>query len=1301
MRKKLYYLLLFLILSSPMWSQNTNYQLFTNIIPSSEAATVHSFAQDTQGLVWIGTNKGLFSYDGYSSQQHFTFGDSTNTLIHTILVYNNRYLLLGTDNGLLIYNYRTDEYQTTTVASPLDVRTLAIHGNDLWIGTLNGLYKYSLTDKKIEKIDIHVGLPHQTIYSLIVASDNNLYVGTYDGFCKYVYDTGKFETIDVQSDSKKNNQFINSLLEDNAHNIWIGTEEALFKYSLKDKKTEAIPYFHDNSIKSLALDQDNNLLLATDNGLYTYNHKSKNLQHYVHDSRNDKSLINNIIWRVFSDNRKNIWLGTDYGVSLAGNNQAFQTIPISQLTGIGNGNRFHSIFKDKRGNYWFGGTNGLIVSTTPTRISDASRWYQMGDRKYAISHNRIRHIYEDKDDNLWVATDGGINRYNYQKKEFENYTIVDSTKTLNSNWTYYMFEDDKKQLWIATCLGGIFVIDKEKLLKSSGTYIADKNYSTRNGLSGDFVNQIILDSYNNVWVLLYNNGINKINTQTGQVEKFQIERETKGENPNYIIMDAEGFLWTGYRGGLVRINTKDNSIRTIRFTSFDSSEILSLCEVGRNIWISTTEGVLVLDKENLDVQRLNIPNKSYTCSYYEKGANKIYMGGIDEFALLSPDIEKENIEASQVVFSANYVNDNLLKITDGESIRYLDEVQLGYKQNNLTFEFSDLIYSGEETSRFVYKLEGLDKNWNTLKQGVNRISYANLEPGTYKLVVNRLDSYGNSSDTSRTLTIDISPPWYFTIWAKCIYFTLILALIGWIINFFRVRNNLRIERIEKDKTVELTNLKIDFFTNVSHEFKTPLSLIIAPVSKLLLETRDTYKRKQLENIQKNALNLNSLIRQILEFNRIDSTTNSNVLLSKVEFIEFSKSLFSIYEEGFKDKNLNFIFSTNKEKIYVNVDILKFESILNNLLSNSCKYTEEGRRVELDLNYVEEDNLLKITLSDEGIGISSTEIPYVFERYYQTAKTSSSKEGTGIGLYLVKAYTEQHGGSIQISSEENKGTVITLSIPVSDGVDDENLMQPALQGPVASESSPRILVVDDNLEIADFISQILASKYKIEIAHNGKMALELVKIFSPNLIVSDVMMPIMDGLEMSKQIRTNLSTSTIPIILLTAKDDKSTEMESLNLHVDAFMSKPFDPQMLISRIDQLLNTKQQIETKLRIETMATPKPIEVYSPDEKFLSRIIEIIESKISDPDLSVNALSTISGISSKQIYRKMKQLTNLSPVEYIRFIRLKKAAMLLSQNKFTVAEVMYMVGFSNYSYFSKCFHAQFGTTPKQYIGDR
>lgn len=1270
-------------------------------MPGIEASSIHSLAQDKQDLIWIGTNKGLFSYDGYSTQQHFTYGGTENTLIHSILVLDDMFLYLGTDNGVLKYNYQTDKYENPSIQYPTEVRCLAKIENKLWIGTMNGLYVYDIVANKVEQVDPdkRKGLPHQTIYSIAVSGDKSVYVGTYDGLCRYDSAKDIFETINIPQNNVRNNRFINSLLQDSKSlDVWIGTEGSLFNYNTQNKTITEIDLFRNNSVKSLTADANGNLVIGTDNGLYIYNKETRQSQHIVHDSRDIHSLSNNIIWNLFCDKENNLWIGTDYGISLFRNNLSELSIPISQITGVGDGNHFYSIFKDLEKHFWFGGTNGLILSPSMQIGSQHSVWFRMGIQKYLIPHNRVRDIYEDKDGNIWIATDGSICRYDRNENKFRTYNIVDSTHTRNSNWAYQLFEDNEGRLWIATCLGGIFVVDKAKLLQSDGLYIADINYSTSNGLSGNFINQIIPDGDGNVWVLLYNNGINKIESRTNRIEKISVEHLTNNQNPNYIIFDKEGCLWVGFRGGLVKINIWDNKSELISLDSFENNEILSMAEVDNKIWISTSSGVKIIDKNTYTVFRPDIKNIAYTSLYYDAESRSMYMGGMDEIIIVSTDkLHKENDNA-RVILTGLYINGKLYDNYDNKNIRYLNNIKLSYQQNNIDFDFSDLVYSRKQTDKYVYKLVGIDEKWNILAPTTNRLTYSNLKYGNYRLEISRLDISDKPTVSIFNFDLEIIPPWYYSIWAKTVYAIFLIGLIIWIINFFRVRNNLRIERIERDKTMELTRLKFDFFTNVSHEFKTPLSLIIAPVSKLILEVKDRSIKNQLEIIQRNALKLNYLISQLLEFERTESQISNTTICANIEFVEFARSLFSTYEENYERK-LSFVFDARPEGIYCSIDVPKFESILNNLLSNACKYTPEGGQISLLLN--NNGGLLNIIVSDTGIGIPEKDLPYIFERYYQSSKTVKDKKGTGIGLYFVKSYVELHGGRINIQSENDMGTTISISLPVLLNTEDSQTNEfTFVDNSDNSQSEATILIVEDNTEIANFIAQILALKYKTEMAHNGKQGLDMATNHQPDLIIADIMMPVMDGLEMSCRLKKLLPTSTIPIILLTAKDDKLTEMESLSLNIEAFIPKPFDAKILLLKIEQLLNSRRKIEKQMRIEILAEPKVAEIVSPDERFLSEIIQIIESKISDPDLNVNALSFISGISSKQIYRKLKQLTGMSPVEYIRFIRMKKAFMLLTQHKFTIAEVMYMVGFSNHSYFSKCFQNEFGKTPKQFLED-
>ena len=1166
--------ILFLILaycsSGNVYGQKVNYQQFDNIYLGAEASVISCFLQDSEGLIWVGSNKGLFSYDGYSTQQHFTYGERTNTRIYCGIIADNTYLYLGTDNGILVYNYRTDKYEQPDTDFPTDVRTMVLQGDTLWIGSLNGLYTYQLKSRQLNHFDSkQTGLPHNTIYSIIHTKDNQIYIGTYNGLCRYVQASGKFENILLPVNRGGSNLFVNSLLEDTTRQcIWIGMEGYLFQYNPTIGEMKAIEVFHNNSIKSLALDGDENLLAGTDNGLYVYQNDKEPLQHIIHDSRNIQSLTNNIIWNIFSDQEHNIWLGTDYGISLSRYNSALQFVPISQITGTGDGNQFYSLFRDSKGFYWFGGTNGVIRFTHPAGNKHDAIWYRMGDKNHPLSHNRIRHIYEDREQQLWIATDGSINRYDYNTHQFVHYNIVDSTGTYNTNWAYYLFEDTDGKLWIATCLGGIFVVDKHKLIQSAGrSYVADQNYSIHNGLSGMFINQIVPDAEGNVWVLLYNSkGIDKINARTRQVTKLFADELSGEKSPNYLLRDEDGMLWVGFHGGVMRINPKDSSQQSISFGNFSNNEILSMTSVKEHIWVSTTNGLWIIDRRTMDARQQSLTDKRFTSLMFDPEDGNIYLGGADGFGISRPEIQAMSQPEHSILLTALYINNQLMSPHTGEdipNIRYTDAIELKYDQNNLAFELSDLPYSLEEKHEFVYRLEGMDKEWNFLQSNTNRITYSNLGYGDYQLVISKVEKSGSPSEHPYILNIKILPPWYYTLWAKIAYILLFLSLIAWVINFFRVKNRLKMERMEKEKILEQSRQKMAFFTNLSNELKTPLSRIIAPVSQLLPVAEEVHEKQTLEEVQRNAMKINSLIHQVLNFNRIEDNKDSLLILSRIELVSFSRSLFSVYEEN--KQITTFHFETNKAKIYADMDAIKLGVILDNLLSNAVKFTPDGGSVRLSLFYREETGLLDICVSDTGSGIPQQDIPYIFQRFFQSPH-SGNKEGTGIGLYLVKTYTELHGGHINgVTSNEGKGTSIGLNIPVI-AVEKEEI--PATQ------------------------------------------------------------------------------------------------------------------------------------VKKQLESLPVLKPIEAESQDEKFLSNIIRLIEDHLSESELNVNALCELSGISNKQIYRKIKQLTGMSPVEYIKSIRMKKAAMLLQQKKFTIAEVMYMVGFSNHSYFSKCFQAEFGKTPRQYLNE-
>ena len=1290
-RKHVLVITIFIFYTTLISSQVMSYQSFRNIHVGSE--TINCFFQDSVGMIWVGTNRGLYSYDGYSAHVRYSYEDNTASRIYCMLQVDSERLFVGGDNGVLVYNIKEDRYIGIEQHFPSDVRAMLLDGDDckiVWIGSLYGLYMYDLEEDKLMQIDNN-RLPYQTIYSLISSHDDTIYIGTYNGAYKYDKRTGVFEDVNLPLDAGRSNLFVNSLLEDTTRNcIWVGTEGSLFKYSPDTSKAIRVEAFNGNSIKSMMIDFDGNLLIGTDNGLYVY-HDDESIKHVIHDSGNDRSLSDNIVWNIFMDRENNIWLGTDYGISLCRYDVNYQSIHISELSDINAGNQFYAIFRDSRNDFWFGGTNGLILK----QHGKPSIWYRQDDSTYPISHNRTRYIYEDRDGEIWIATDGGVNHYDRKTGQFVHYNIVDSSFTRNANWSYSVFEDLSGRLWISTCLGGVFVVDKKKLLTSSGYHIAEMNFSPHNGLASDYVTSAIPDYQGNVWVLLYNNGINKIHIKDFSIIPIKLDTETINEHPTYIICDSQGYIWAGSRKGVWRINPADNSSQILHFDD-QNNEVLSMTEENANIWVNTTDGIFLVNRDSLTIKRLNITSQTFTSSYFDAQTGNIYMGGANRYTIFSPNVLINDIISQPITISTWYANNIPLKPNidyKGESIRYLSRVTLPHNRNSLRFELTDLTFSTEERTKFTYKLDGIDEYWRTTSQNDNIISYHNLPYGTYTLYLGKPNIMVDTLDNAKSFTIEILPPWYYTMYARAAYVLLIAGIIAWIINFFRVKAHLKIERIEREKLSELSSMKINFFTDVSHEFKTPLSMIIAPISRMIHNAESKSQRKDLEIIQHNAFRLNSLISQILEFNRIDKGNNSLSSIT-VDFIPFAKSIFSFFCEV---KDYRFTFHTNVQSCSIMIDVLKMESVLNNILSNACKFSRDDGEITFTLNVDDDPRILTASVSNDGIGIPNEELPYVFERFYQSKNNAKRNEGSGIGLYLAKSYVELHGGTISISSTVNEKTVVSFTLPLPPQQNDKQEVKMPDIPP--SENAAKVLIVEDNHQIASFISETLSPKYRCFVADNGKTGLSMCTKIVPDLIIADMLMPVMDGLTMCRRIKKHIPTSTVPIIMLTAKDDIKTERESININIDAFMSKPFDVDILTARIEQLLSSKQKLEDRLRIETLATPviDTTGIMSHDEKTLSRITQLIEDNISDVDFNVTLLSKMSDISQKQLYRKTKQMTGKTPVEYIRSIRMKKAAILLSNGTFSVAEVMYMVGFSSASYFSKCFSSEFGKAPKEW----
>lgn len=1274
--------------------QTTSYMQFDRIHTNTDASVFGCIMQDSSGMIWTGTNNGLFSYDGYSFHRHnssIAEKENYDVRIYCGIIHSDS-IFLGTDNGLISYNKKKGVYLNHNTQGIKDIRCMTLSETELWLGTLNGLYRYNIKSKEIYEFPLDK-LPHPAIYSCIISTDGNLYIGTYNGMCRIDTDNN-VSPIYIPAEREWKNVFVNVILEDKEKNcIWIGTEGNLYCYDINKKQTKLVPYFSNNSIKSLNYDSEKNLLIGTDYGLYIYSTDNNTQRHYIHNSINDKSISNNIIWSIMTDKEHNIWLGTDNGISFSGNNQQYTFIPVWELSKTNDGNMFYSILTDSKGRCWFGGSDGLILSDGLYN-ENKSRWFKVDEKDSELSHNRIRCIYEDKSCNIWIATDGSIERYDEKNKNFVHYTIMDSTYTHNSNWAYFISEDNDSNIWVSSCLGGIFVINKEKLIRNnSGICIADYNFTTANGLESMFVKQAVVDKNGDVWVLMYNiPNIQKINYNNKKIESFSVCSEIN-EFPEYMICDSDGKIWVGSNWGISKIDPESG--KTIRIKGeWENSNILYLTEVVNNIWISSSNGLFCIDKETLDIKRIYIKDKIYSSLYYDNRAQKIYMGSYDGIGCCEPCIIDTPQTQNKIYLTAFHVNNNCIS----KGIIDNTDFTLSNKENNLTFEFSDLVYNKYQRSGFIYTMSGIDSEWHYTNNNSNIIVYNNMPYGEFKLYIKSL---GSNSKSYQIASIKILPPWYLSPLSIIIYVLLSIGLICWIINFFRVKNRLHIEKLEKKKILEQTQQKIKFMSNLSHDLKSPVGMIVTPISKLLLDNKNTEQKEMLEIVYKNAVDLNSKIQKLIEMNRIED--HEHILItSRIELISFIHELYEKHKNSETEIRHNWSFISSTEKLFVEMDIIKLESIICNLLTNAMKYTPDGGNIFIDIKYKKDDNNVIIEVGDNGIIIPENEQTYIFQRFFQSSATKNHYEGTGIGLYLVKTYTELHKGNVSVSSSEGKDTVFTLTFPIDKELNAIEVNDSENVNYIENTELPLMLIVDDNKDVYYMIRHILSKDYRFKYASNGKEALDIINKTKPDIIITDLMMPIMDGMEMCKVLKKNIPTSTIPIIMLSAKDDTETIKNSLKIQVDSFIQKPFNAEILIGKVNLLMHKKESFETQVRIENISTPQPTEKKdSADERFLIDITRIIEDHIADSDLNVNALSELSGTGNKQIYRKIKQLTGYTPVEYIKSIRMKKAAMLLQQKKFSIAEVMYMVGYSNPSYFSKCFQSVFGQTPKQYISEK
>lgn len=1271
------------------WAQLPEPDLsWKNVTVDGKKATVFCIYKDSRGIVWLGTNNGLYFYDGVAAHSVDT-EERGGSQIYSVVEHDNR-LFIGSNNGLLIYDYASGQVREADFASPKEIRVLLPVDDYLWIGGLNGIGRANLKEGVLT--DFSEGLPHRSVYSILRDSRGILYVGTYNGLARWNGQAEMFSTVKVKpEDATEQNatMFVNSMLEgDDKESIYIGGEGFLMRYYPANERWEKVVATGRSNVKSMAHGEAGHVLVGTDNGVFDISDKGG--KHYRHDSRQELSLADNEIWSIYVDSQHNIWAGHDRGFSIASISGTIRVLKLSTLAHSGEGNEIYHIYRDKRNDLWFGGSNGVI------HLPDNAepKWYRHTEMAKSLSHNRVRAIHEDETQNMWFATDAGVNRLNKGSDTFDVFHIVDENGEHKSNWVYAIVESGG-YFWVGSFLNGVHCVGREKLSGAGGIIAADKSINSETKpfkLNNDLISNIIPDEEGCIWILLFrDNVLTRYNPATGKATAYDILEITR-EYPTHICSDKSGRIWCAHKGGAVIFEAASGKYRTVRFPETNSDEsVMAIGAVGNGIWVSTLSNVWSVDGSTLKAQMLPIPQKSYTAVYEDNVSNKVLLGGIDEIVEVDRDVISKATDYKSIKMVLNDTGEGYFNLSDLQGGASGITIASG---GSVTLVVSSLDYSPEAVQRYMYKLskskEDTPGGWIVMPEGANTITFSDLNMGDYHVLVKTI----GSPVAPVAIPLTVKAPFALSTWAIMTYIIIAIGVVIWIIWYVRKRGLRALSERERQNELESVERKLSFLSNISHDLKTPLSMIIGPVSQLKEKAKDEESKKSLETIYDNAVRLNNMIHRTIELQHLEDADESMLILSTFEVVDFCKGVFEVFKENNPQKN--FVFHTSVNQIHIEADAVKFESVITNLLSNACKYSDADATISCGISKQGEN--VEIVVSDDGVGISDSDQTLVFQRMYRSASTSNLKEGTGLGLYLIKKYLELMGGNISLYSKEGQGTSFVVALPISDKVATHSSQSHQAGG----NGKPRILIVDDNVQISEFIAEVLKNEYTTLTATNGRSGFAIASSFLPDLIIVDEMMPIMSGLEMVRLLKQHPRLSYIPVIMLTAKSDNQTENESIKLGIDVFMTKPFEPAALTGRISQLLKSRDEIKEKLRIQaiTESESKPITAETANEKLLAKIAKTIEENISDPDLNVNFICEKLGVDQKQLYRLIKKYIGTAPLDYIRRVRLQKAAVLLSQRRFTVSEISYMVGFKTPSYFAKCFQAQFGVKPSQYQSD-
>ncbi|MFZ1517343.1 MAG: two-component regulator propeller domain-containing protein [Ignavibacteriaceae bacterium] len=1372
------YLFAFLLIYYPLlYAQplNIRFEHITTDKGLSSNYTSYIF-QDKKGFLWISTQDGINRYDGYRFKRFRHLPGNANSLSDYasghIYEDSKGNFWIATREGLNIFNpenetfthYNPQKDSTILLGSEKIVCTTEDKNGNIWIGTRKGLSLYNPNTKSFTLFQHNSSdknsLSFNYVTSLLFDSKNNLWVGTQFGLNKFDYKTNSFKVFLKNSQDPKSisGNLITSLFEDSKGNIWVGTNSGLNRLISFDKgEAVFLAYRHNpadknsisnNNISKMAEDSKGLLWIGTlGGGLNIFNLSTNQFTSYQNVEEDNSSLSENNISSICIDKFQNVWIGTfANGINKYSSTQnrfiLSQPSPFAKSKVVEN--NVSSILIDDKNNLWLGTNGDGIKVYRDKNVFDKNNLLLElkadPNNKNSINSNDVTSIIQDKSGIIWIGTfGGGVNKYDPLQKKLEVFKYKqEDPRTLGNDFIHTVYEDSEGRIWVGTGLSGFNRFEKET--NSFKRYRDNPKYPNSNKyLNSPEVTSILEDNKGYLWVGTSTGGLSRFDKNAESFVHFKHIQEDlnsiSSNRINCVYEDSKKRLWIGtFSGGLNLYNEKENSfIHYLEKDGLASNTVQSITEDTKgNLWITTINGISNFDPDkkifkNFDEsdglqgkvfnQRSVFKDSKTSLIYFggEKGLNVYSFNSINEIkkipAIVLTDFKVFN---KSVLLKYSAVNDN------NKSERY--EIELAHNENVFSFEFASLDFTSPEKNQYLYMLEGFDEDW--ISSGNRReVTYTNLDPGKYIFKVKGTNSDGYWNEEGLAVNLIINPPFWKTWWAYTIYF--ILAAVGFFavrryeLNRVKLRNDLKLKEFESQKLQEVDQIKSRFFANISHEFRTPLTIIIGSLEKLKSKMENNSDNKEFVVMKRNASRLLQLINQLLELSRIESG-NTKLNAAENDIVKFLKRITASFSSLANDKNIKLTFNSYPidevqlgEEILLYYDKKKLETVFYNLLSNAVKFSPAGEIIDVSVSKF--DANVKINFVNSGIEISADKIKNIFDRFYQIDDTGTRNfEGTGIGLALVKEYVELHKSKIVVESNNNR-TIFTIHLPLGKNHLSENeivqedfdqLQMDLIPQSDLSTTSTQIvneqvetdktiiLIVEDNSDLREMIKENLQESYFVLEAENGVKGLKLAEETIPDLIISDIMMPEMDGYELSQKIKTNEKTNHIPVILLTAKAETKDKIEGLETGADDYLIKPFNPNELKIRVKNLIKVRRQLREKYQSQMLIKPADVVVPSTQKVFLDKLTSIIEKNISNEEFSVEILCDDIGMSRAQLHRKIKAVTNQSASEFIRNFRLQRASELLKQNAGNIAEISYRVGFSSQAYFTKMFQQLYGLTP-------